>query len=220
MATGLARACGLLPLVGGPITLAGECREGQRLIKFLYAAAVLGAVVIGVTLWAWGQPLICTCGYVKAWEGLIWSAGNSQHVADWYTLSHVIHGMLIVLIGPLSMGRLSYPALLVIAIATGMAWEIVEHTDWVLDRFRDVTVYQGYLGDSVLNAVMDYVWMWAGFFLARSIATVSTIALIIALEVFAAIFGRDCLTFTTLQLVYPLEAIDDYQQAINPNRRP
>ena len=188
------------------------------LVRLLYGIAALGAVVIGVTLWAWGQPLICTCGYVQLWEGFIWSSGNSQHVADWYSLSHVVHGMLIVLIGRASGRRLPQAALLVLAIVTGMAWEIVEHTDWVLDRFRGVTVYQGYVGDSVLNSVMDYVWMWAGFALASAVATLWVLVLILAMEVTAAILGRDCLTFTTLQLVWPLEAVDAYQQAINPNR--
>jgi hypothetical protein len=186
------------------------------MVRALYAAAALGAVVIGVTLWAWGQPLICTCGYVKPWEGFIWSSGNSQHIADWYSLSHVIHGMLIVLLGRLAGGRMPYPVLLGLAIATGMAWEIGEHTEWVLSRFRGVTVYQGYSGDSVLNAVMDYAWMWAGFFLARVLATRRIVALILALEVTAAWLGRDCLTFTTIQVVYPLDIIDAYQQEINP----
>lgn len=191
------------------------------LVRRLYAMAVLGGLVIGGTLWSWGQPLICTCGDVKIWEGTIWSSGNSQHVADWYSFSHAVHGILIVLLGQLSRGRLSYPTLLVIAIVTGMTWEIVEHTDWVLDRFRGVTIYQGYIGDSVLNAVMDYVWMWGGFFLARAFGDWRiTVLLIVAVEGAAAHFGRDCLTFTTLQLVFPLDAIDAYQQAINPNRQP
>lgn len=190
------------------------------LIKTLYLIAAFGGVVIGLTLWAWGQPLICTCGYVKLWEGFIWASGNSQHIADWYSLSHVVHGMLVILLGRLPFFRISYPALLSIAIVTGMAWEIVEHTDWVLDKFREVTVYQGYIGDSVLNAVMDYLWMWGGFFLVRAISTMRILALIFAIEGIAAVFGRDCLTFTTIQVVYPLEVIDAYQQAINPQSGP
>ncbi|MGG7643563.1 DUF2585 family protein [Rhodovulum sp. YNF3179] len=195
----------------------------QKTISFdgyLYAVAVIGALLIGVTLWSWGQPLICNCGYVKLWEGHIWSSGNSQHVADWYSLSHVVHGMLIVLLGRLSRGWLSHSALIVLAIVTGVAWEIVEHTDWVLGRFRDVTVYQGYVGDSVLNAVMDYVWMWVGFFLALPLPTVAVGVMILAIEVLGAAIGRDCLTFTTLQIVYPLEAIESYQQAINEDPGP
>jgi hypothetical protein len=188
------------------------------LVRLLHLAAPLGADVIGVTLWAWGQPLICTCGEVRLWVGSIWSSGNSQHVADWYSLSHAVHGMLIVLIGRVSGGRLPYPLLLAVAIVTGVAWELVEHTDWVLDRFRGATVYQGYLGDSVLNAVMDYAWMLTGFFVATATPTVWIAGLIVLLEVTSAIFGRDCLTFTTLQVAYPVQAIETYQQAINPER--
>ena len=184
--------------------------------RLLYSVGALGVPIIGATLWAWGQTLICTCGYVKFWEGLIWSSGNSQHIADWYSLSHVIHGMLIVLLGRLPGVRIPYPVLLFLAIASGMAWEIVEHTDWVLGKFREVTIYQGYLGDSVLNAVMDYIWMWVGFFLARVMATWSAVSAIVAMELTAAIVGRDCLTFTTIQVLYPIQIIDNYQQAINP----
>ena len=102
-----------------------------------------GAVAIGVTLWAWGQPLICTCGYVRFWVGSIFSSGNSQHIADWYTLSHVVHGLLIVLVGRALLPRIDLRVLLAVAIVTGVAWEIVEHTDMVLDRFRATTLYQG-----------------------------------------------------------------------------
>jgi hypothetical protein len=188
----------------------------HMLIRTLYGAAFLGALVVGLTLWAWGQPLICTCGYIKLWEGFIWSSGNSQHIADWYSLSHIVHGMLIVLLGRTGFVWFSYPVLLIIAIFTGMAWEIIEHTDWVLNKFREVTIYQGYVGDSVLNAVADYVWMWVGFFIAQAISTVWILVLILNLELIAAVFGRDCLTFTALQIVYPLEVIDAYQQQINP----
>ena len=182
--------------------------------------AALGAVVIGVTLWAWGQPPICTCGTVKLWVGLIWSEDNSQHIADWYTLSHVVHGMLIILVGRMFPERLSYNVRLGLAIVTGMGWEIFEHTDFVLGKFRALTIYQGYIGDSVLNSVMDYVWMWAGFFLAHALTTRGTLLVILAMEIVAGILGRDNLTFATVQLVYPLDWIEEYQQAINPTEYP
>jgi hypothetical protein len=183
-------------------------------VRSLYALAVLGAFVIAVTLWAWGQPLICTCGYVKLWEGNIWASGNSQHIADWYTLSHFVHGTLIVLFSRWL--GLSYTVQLMIAIVTGVAWEIVEHTDFVLGQFRELTVYQGYIGDSVLNAVADYGFMWAGFFGAQALPTLAILGLIVALEIIAGILGRDNLTMTTIQVVFPQQVIADYQNAINP----
>lgn len=184
--------------------------------RLLYLAALLGAVLIAVTLYAWGQPLICTCGYVRLWVGSVFSSGNSQHIADWYTLSHVVNGMLIILAGRLLVPGWSTRTLLVIAIVTGTAWEIVEHTDWVLNRFRAATLYQGYLGDSVLNAVCDYLFMLGGFFLANALRTIRVAVLIVALELTAAFVARDCLTLTTLMVIHPIEAIEIWQQELNP----
>ena len=181
-------------------------------------AAALGAVLIGGTLAAWGQPLICTCGEVKLWVGSVFSSGNSQHIADWYTLSHVIHGMLVVLAGRLLVPRAGFTLLFAVALVTGIAWEIVEHTDWVLEQFRATTIYQGYIGDSVLNAVADYLWMMGGFFLANALRTLWVLALVAALEIGAATTARDSLTLTTLMLVYPVDAVEEWQQEINPNR--
>jgi hypothetical protein len=188
--------------------------------RWLFEAALLGAVLIGVTLSEWGQPLICTCGYVQFWVGSIFSSGNSQHIADWYTLSHILHGVLIVLAGRLLAPRLGFRYLFAIAIFTGVAWELLEHTDWVLDRFRGTTLYLGYHGDSVLNAVADYLWMLGGFFLASRLSTPWIVAMVIVLEVIAAVIARDCLTLTTLMLIYPIEAIETWQQALNPNTLP
>ncbi len=189
---------------------------GANFSMWLYAFAVLGAALIGLTLFKWGQPLICTCGYVQFWVGSVFSSGNSQHVADWYTFSHIVHGMLIVLLGRLFFPKWSVQSLLVIAVVTGVAWEIIEHTDWVLNKFRAATLYQGYFGDSVLNAVFDYLWMLAGFFLARAISTALIAVVILCLELTAAIVARDCLTLTTLMVVYPLESVEEWQQELNP----
>lgn len=182
--------------------------------------AVFGGAAIGLTLWAWGQPLICTCGYVKLFEASIWGRGNSQHIADWYTLSHILHGVLVILLGRIFGAWLGFTTLFWVALVTGVGWEIVEHTDWVLDRFRATNVNQGYHGDSVLNAVMDYVWMWVGFAAAYVLSTLWILVFVVMLEVIAAVVGRDSLTLTTMQLVYPLEAIDDYQNAIKPDGIP
>lgn len=188
--------------------------------RWLFVAALIGAILVGVTLFAWGQPLICTCGYVQFWVGSVFSSGNSQHIADWYTLSHIVHGMLVVLAGRLIAPNWSFRTLFAIAIVTGVAWEIVEHTDWVLNKFRIATLYQGYFGDSVLNAVFDYLWMLAGFFLATALSTAWIAIVILCLEVTAAVVARDCLSLTALMVIYPLDAVDEWQQASNPDSQP
>ncbi len=174
----------------------------------------MGGVLILLTLWSWGQPLICTCGYVQIWVNSIWSSGNSQHIADWYTPSHMIHGLMIVPLGRLLAPRLSLNWLFAIAIVTGVAWEVLEHTDWVLGLFRATNVNQGYLGDSVLNAVADYMFMLTGFFIGSLLPTLWTVALILLLEVVATIVGRDSLMLTTIMLIHQFEVIEAWQQQI------
>jgi hypothetical protein len=90
----------------------------------------------------------------------------------------------------------------------------------VLNRFRGTTLYQGYVGDSVLNAVADYLWMLGGFFVANALPTVWVIVSILVLEVTAAVTARDSLVLTTIMVVHPIEAIERWQQEINPNAAP
>jgi hypothetical protein len=186
-------------------------------LRNTYIAAFLGLFVIGGTLALWGQPLICTCGNIKFWVGSIFDGGNSQHIADWYSLSHILHGVLIAIIGRIFFPNLAFSTLLLVAVATGVGWELIEHTNWVLDKFRDTTINAGYHGDSVLNAVADYVWMLGGFFLAYNLRKRVVLAMVAALELSAAFIARDSLTLSTLMLVYPIDAVDTWQQEINPN---
>lgn len=190
------------------------------ILRLLHVSAVLGALAIGVTLWAWGQPLTSANGEVRLWVGSIWSSQNSQQIADWYTLSHVVHGLLLALLFK-GVGRWTgYAPIYAVAIATGTAWEIVEHTDFVLDRFRAVTLYQGYVGDTVLNAVMDYVFMMSGFYVGTRLRPLWIAAGIVALELTSALVARDSLTLTTIRTIFPIEALDAWQDEINPRTHP
>lgn len=180
------------------------------------AAAMLGALIIAVTLYSWGQPLFSRSGEIRFWVGSIWSTENSQQVADWYTLSHFVQGMLLALVARALPRRFRDPAMFSAALVIGVGWEIVEHTDFVLDRFRATNLYQGYLGDTVLNAVSDYVFMLAGLMIARALGTLWVVAGIVVLEITSAVVARDSLALTTLQVIWPLDAVDRWQQEINP----
>lgn len=183
-------------------------------------ALPVGALMIGVVLLAWGQPLISTSGVVRLWVNQTWSSENSQQVADWYTLSHIIHGFLLALAGRALAGRVPWGVIIAIAFVTGVGWEIVEHTDMVLNRFRGQTIYQGYVGDSVLNAVSDFIFMWSGFLLGAVLPVRLVLALILTMEVLSAAIARDSLILTTIRVLHPIREISDWQDAINPLKSP
>jgi hypothetical protein len=193
---------------------------GGGVTRLLHLALVLGGFVIGVTLWAWGQPLVSRSGEIRLWVNLIWSSENSQQVADWYSLSHAILGMLIALVGRALAPRVPHATVLALLLVVGVGWEIIEHTDFVLDRFRGQTIYQGYMGDTVLNAVSDYIFMLAGFFLASALPWRWGLVLMLGLEILSAAVARDSLILTTIRVIHPIPAIADWQDATNPVTHP
>jgi hypothetical protein len=189
-------------------------------LRLLHLAALLGLPAIGLTLWAWGQPLTSASGEIRLWVNSIWSSENSQQVADWYSLSHAVHGLLLGLLSWALWRRIGYAPVYALAIATGVGWEIVEHTELVLSRFRAITLYQGYLGDTVLNATMDYVFMMTGFFVGSTLRPLWGVLVIVALELTSSLIARDSLVLTTIHTLWPVAALDAWQDEINPRTHP
>ena len=175
---------------------------------------IVGLVMIAATaaiLLAMGRILICDCGYVLLWTPASDVAGSSQHISDWYTPSHIIHGFLFYLFLWLIFRRISVGERALGAIFIEAAWEIVENSPWIIDRYREATIAAGYTGDSVLNSVFDILWMLAGFFFAWRMPVWVTVLVGIAFELLALWVIRDNLTLNVLMLVYPVEAIKTWQ---------
>lgn len=176
--------------------------------------AVLLFVVFAATLYFIGQVPICKCGYVKLWHSVVFSAENSQHLSDWYSFSHIIHGLVFFGIAWLISRRwklFSLRAGFLIALLAEMAWEIFENTDFIINRYREVTISLDYYGDSIINSVFDVLFMILGFFLARKLPVWATILFIIAMEVFVGFYIRDNLTLNIIMLIYPFKAILNWQ---------
>ncbi len=195
------------------MTTAGFSEPGSQSRHWLFGALVLFIAQIAI-LYFMGRIPICECGYIKLFEPGVNSPGNSQHIADWYTPSHIIHGFLFYGLGWLVLRRAPLSARLSLAVLIEAAWEILENSPIIIDRYRSATMALGYNGDSILNSAMDTVSMAIGFFIAARLPVWMTVAIAIIFELLTGYLIRDNLTLNVLMLIYPVDAVREWQSAL------
>ncbi|HVM21803.1 MAG TPA: DUF2585 family protein [Sphingomicrobium sp.] len=173
--------------------------------------AVLIVAAAAAALLAMGRHPICTCGTVDLWVPTRDSAETSQMLADWYSLSHVVHGLLFYAALWLVARRWSVQLRFLVALGIEAAWEVIENTPAVIDRYRETTAALGYTGDSVLNSLSDMAMMALGFLAARRLPLWASVVLVLALELVPLMVIRDNLALNVWNLIAPNDAIAAWQ---------
>jgi hypothetical protein len=193
---------------------------GRRLwppFRFRLIAAIIAIVAtLAIVLLVMGRAPICTCGTVRLWEGAVNSPGNSQHLTDWYSFSHIVHGL--IFYGAtwwLLRGRLATDMRLLVAVLVESAWEMLENSPLIIERYRSATIALGYTGDSVINSLSDVTMMVLGFLFAARAPIRISVLLGLALELLMLFAIRDNLTLNIVMLIWPVDAIRAWQAGLS-----
>lgn len=167
--------------------------------------------VAAAMLYVMGRNLICTCGYVSFWHPDPNSSGNSQHIADFYTFSHIIHGFIFYGALKLWARRIPDGKRFIIAVLIEVLWELIENSNMMIDRYRTATISLSYYGDSIINSVSDIIAFVIGYIFANRLPVWLTVTLAIVMELIVGYLIRDNLLLNILMLVYPLGTIKTWQ---------
>jgi hypothetical protein len=177
----------------------------------LVIMAVLAAAVY--QLRSQGRLWLCSCGYFLLWTGDAWSSDNSQHLLDPYSFTHVLHGFLFWWLLAWIAPRLTVVWRFTLAVSFEALWEVLENSNFVIQRYREATFALGYQGDTIINSLGDILLCGAGFLVARRLGLRRSLLLFVVTEIALLFWIRDSLLLNILMLIYPLDGIREWQMA-------
>jgi hypothetical protein len=183
----------------------------KRALPWLAIVAVLAGTTY--QLRSQGRLWWCSCDYLLLWSSDPWSSDNSQHLLDPYSFTHLLHGFVLCGLLALIVPRLSPIWQLWLAVSIEALWEVLENSEFVIRRYRQETAALGYHGDTIVNSLGDILVCGLGFVLARNLGLRRTLGLFVVTEIALAIWIRDNLSLNVLMLIYPIDAIKEWQAA-------
>ncbi len=179
-----------------------------------YVGTIIAILCVqALALHLMGRLTICSCGYVKFWEGNPAGPGTSQHLTDWYSFSHLLHGFWLYFFLWLACKHLPIGTRLTWAVVLEAGWEILENSPFIIDRYRADTISLNYYGDTIVNSLSDTLTAVVGFLFAAWVSLAITILAIIAIEVSLAVMIRDNLALNIVMLVHEVPWIKAWQAA-------
>ncbi len=176
-----------------------------------WIAIVMIYVATAFQLHGEGRHWWCSCGWLLLWTGDAWSADTSQRLFDPYSFTHVLHGVIFCGLLALTIPRLSTVWRLVVAVSGEAVWEMIENSDFVIQRYREATAALGYQGDTVINSLGDILACGLGFILARHLGLRRSLALFVLVEALLLVWIRDSLILNIVMLIYPVDSIKAWQ---------
>ncbi|QYM71881.1 DUF2585 domain-containing protein [Pseudochrobactrum sp. Wa41.01b-1] len=178
--------------------------------KILLIIAITAAIQ-AVILYMMGRVPVCECGTIRLFVNEVNSNENSQQFFDWYTLSHIIHGFIFYGLFWLIAPKAPLHVRLLLALGLEIGWELVENSNFIIERYRANTSSVDYFGDSILNSVFDTLSMVLGFFLAARLPIWVIIVTAVFFEILALIVIRDNLILNVIMLLHPVDFIRQWQ---------
>lgn len=183
--------------------------ERSKLWPWLATAAVF--ILAAVALHLQGRFWRCTCGQIYLWAGDIWSSDNSQHLLDPYSFTHILHGFVFFWLLAWGLPRLAPAWQLCLALTVEALWEVIENSEFIIQRYRETTLALGYQGDTIINSLSDILLAGLGFMLARQLGFRRSLALFVITELVLLLWIKDSLILNVIMLLYPIDAIKAWQ---------
>ena len=159
-----------------------------------------------------GRIWWCKLGDYSIYVNEAWNSSHtSQHFLDPYTFTHILHGVMFFWLAGLLFSKLSAAWQFFIAIFVECAWEVLENTNAVIEKYRENTASLDYFGDSIFNSVGDVLACVVGFWIAHKLGWWRSLIFFLLVEIFLLIWIRDGLLLNILMLIYPIEGIKSWQ---------